>query len=126
MGANNGSRVSIASASCSRYPLRATSRILGFFGPTYLSAEAATVHPYFFANGLSDVDTPPSSKVRAALDIIRIHIQRETAEDADRSTAGEDPLPLSERAKFAIHVDSLEAVTPVVWVSMMCEGRDAH
>lgn len=91
-------------------PLSHTCRraMLGFFGPTYAQAKAATVHPGWFAGGNILYDGPPSSKIRAALDIIAIHQEREAAIPG---------LADKDRAKFILHIDSVQAMAPVIWVS---------
>ena len=77
---------------------------LGYFGPTYNSAKAATIAPAYFIRGLPK--TPEelenhrtSSKINAGIDLILNHMREDEI----------NQVPIGKKVKFTIHCDSRQA-----------------
>jgi hypothetical protein len=76
---------------------------LGFYGPTYISAKAATIAPSYFVRGLptNEVEaarTRTSTKINAVLDLIILRMRRDELND----------VAIDKKAKFVVHCDSRE------------------
>jgi hypothetical protein len=76
---------------------------LGFYGPTYISAKAATIAPSYFVRGLpideeEAARTRTSTKIGAVLDLITLRMRRDELND----------VPNDKKAKFVVHCDSRE------------------
>jgi hypothetical protein len=76
---------------------------LGYYGPTYISAKAATIAPSYFVRGLPTnaeeaARTRTSTKINAVLDLITLRMRRDELND----------VPIEKKAKFVVHCDSRE------------------
>jgi len=79
---------------------------LGYFGPTYNAAKAATIAPAYFVCG--SPKTPEelanhrtSSKINAGIDLLLNHMRKDEI----------NQVPIGKKAKFTIHCDSRQVKT---------------
>jgi hypothetical protein len=84
---------------------------LGYFGPTYNAAKAATIAPAYFVRGLPKTpkelgNHQTSSKINAGIDIILNHMMKDQV----------NKVPIGKKAKFTIHCDSRQAEPAVLFV----------
>jgi hypothetical protein len=84
---------------------------LGYYGPTYAAARAATIAPSYFVRGLPKTAEElsqhrTSSKLNAAIDIINVALQEDIINDSSINDAN----------KIAIHSDSRQAEPAVLFV----------
>ena len=90
---------------------------LGFYGPTYISAKAATIAPSYFVRGLPTnteeaARTRTSTKIAAVLDLIILRMRRDEL----------DNVPIDKKAKFVVHCDSREIEPILLYVRNLCRS----
>ena len=80
---------------------------LGYYGPTYNAAKAATIAPAYFTKTSDEIrDHQTRSKINAAIDLVHNH------KNKDKINA----VPIGSVAKFTIHCDNRQAKPAVLYV----------
>jgi hypothetical protein len=83
---------------------------LGYFGPTYMAAKAATMAPRFFVRGIPCNETEARAaitptKINVALDVITHYLRSDKR----------NRVKLDKQWKFVIHTDSREVVPMILY-----------